>query len=311
VVGERQRVRVDGRELAVSSLDKVLYPATGTTKADVLRYYLGVAEVMLPHLAGRPVTLRRFPEGVAADSFYQKTCPEGRPGWIATVPLGREGREKVVQHCDLAEPAALAWAAQQGGLEIHVPMGRGPDPTVPTAVVFDLDPGPPADVLDCAWLALRMREAFDHLGLVAVPKTSGGKGLQLYVPVNRPDTTYEQTRAFSHALALTFERLHPDRVVSVQTKALRPGKVLIDWSQNHLTKTTVCAYSLRGRERPTVSTPLTWEEVEAADAAGDAERLRCEYEDVLTRVAAHGDRFATVATEVQSLPPLQPPADRS
>jgi bifunctional non-homologous end joining protein LigD len=310
VVGERQRVRVAGRELAVSSLDKVLYPATGTTKADVLRYYLGVAEVMLPHLDGRPVTLRRFPEGVQGGSFYQKTCPDGRPGWIATVPLGREGREKVVQHCDLAEPAALAWAAQQGGLEIHVPMGRAPDPMVPTAVVFDLDPGAPADVLDCAWLALRIREAFDHLGLHAVPKTSGGKGLQLYVPVNRPDTTYEQTRAFSHALALTFERLHPDRVVSQQRKTLRPGKVLIDWSQNHLTKTTVCAYSLRGGEYPTVSTPLTWDEVAEADAAGDAGTLRFEYEDVLTRVTEHGDRFAPVATEVQTLPPLKPPPDR-
>jgi bifunctional non-homologous end joining protein LigD len=311
VVGERQRVRVDGRELAVTSLDKVLYPATGTTKADVLRYYLGVAEVMLPHLAGRPVTLRRFPEGVAAESFYQKTCPEGRPGWLTTVPLGREGRDKVVQHCDLAEPAALAWAAQQGGLEIHVPMGRAPDATVPTAVVFDLDPGAPADLRDCAWLALRIREAFDHLGLQAVPKTSGGKGLQVYVPVNRPDTTYEQTRAFSHALALTFERLHPDRVVSQQRKTLRPGKVLIDWSQNHLTKTTVCAYSLRGRERPTVSTPLTWDEVAAADTAGDAAALRFEYEDVLARIAADGDRFAAVATEVQALPPLKPPAART
>jgi bifunctional non-homologous end joining protein LigD len=311
VVGERQRARVAGRELAVSSLDKVLYPATGTTKADVLRYYLGVAEVMLPHVAGRPVTLRRFPEGVAGESFYQKTCPDSRPGWISTVPLGREGREKVVQHCDLAEPAALAWAAQQGGLEIHVPMGRTPDPTVPTAVVFDLDPGAPADMLDCAWLALRIREAFDHLGLLALPKTSGGKGLQLYVPVNRPDTTYEQTRAFSHALALTLERLHPDRVVSQQKKTLRAGKVLIDWSQNHLTKTTVGAYSLRGREHPTVSTPLTWDEVAAADAAGDAGALRFGYEEVLARVAEHGDRFAAVATEQQSLPPLKPPADRS
>jgi bifunctional non-homologous end joining protein LigD len=311
VVGQRQRVRVAGRELAVSSLDKVLYPATGTTKADVLRYYLGVAEVMLPHLAGRPVTLRRFPEGVDGESFYQKTCPDGRPAWVTTVPLGREGREKVVAHCDLAEPAALAWAAQQGGLEIHVPMGRAPDPAVPTAVVFDLDPGAPAGVLDCAWLALRMREAFDHLGLQAVPKTSGGKGLQLYVPVNRPDTTYEQTRGFSHTLALTFERLHPDRVVSQQKKTLRPGKVLIDWSQNHLTKTTVCAYSLRGREHPTVSTPLTWDEVATAASAGDAAALRFAYEDVLARVAEHGDRFAAVATEVQTLPPLTPPPEGS
>jgi bifunctional non-homologous end joining protein LigD len=306
-VRERQRVRVAGRELAVSSLDKVLYPATGTTKADVLHYYLGVADVMLPHLAGRPVTLRRFPEGVTGEAFYQKTCPEGRPAWLATVPLGREGRDKVVAHCDLAEPAALAWAANLGGLELHVPMGRAPDPAVPTAVVLDLDPGAPADVLDCAWLALRIRAALDHLGLSAVPKTSGGKGLQVYVPVNRPDTTYARTRAFSHALAVTLERLHPDRVVSQQRKTLRPGKVLIDWSQNHLTKTTVCAYSLRGRERPTVSTPLTWDEVAAAEAAGDARALHVEYDEVLRRVGEHGDRFAAVASQVQSLPDLTVP----
>lgn len=301
---QRQRVQVGGRELAVSNLDKVLYPATGTTKADVLRYYLGVAEVMLPHLAGRPVTLRRWPDGVGGEPFYQKHCPSHRPDWMGTVTLRGEKRGRGVEHCDLSEPAALAWIANLGGLELHVPMGRAPDPAAPTAVVFDLDPGAPADLVDCAWLALRLREVFDRLGLAAVPKTSGGKGLQVYVPLNDPDVTYDHTRAFSQAVGGLLEARHPDRVLITQTRSLRPGKVLVDWTQNHLTKTTVCAYSLRGQPRPSASTPLTWSEVEAADAAGDASQLRFELDDVLARVTADGDHFAAVATERQELPAL-------
>jgi bifunctional non-homologous end joining protein LigD len=311
-VDRRQRVLVGGRQLAVSSLDKVLYPATATTKADVLRYYLEVAEVMLPHLAGRPVTMRRFPEGVHGESFYQKHCPGTRPSWIGVVELPRGERhadEDAVVHCDLREPAALAWAANLGALELHVPMGRAPDPSIPTAVVFDLDPGAPADRLDCAWLALRLREALDHLGLLAVPKTSGGKGLQVYVPLNRPDVSFERSRTFSHALAATLERVHPDRIVTTQTRALRAGKVLIDWTQNQRTKTTVCAYSLRGRERPSVSTPLSWEELERADADRDGAQLRFEMDAVLERVATHGDRFAAVARAEQDLPELAAPGD--
>jgi bifunctional non-homologous end joining protein LigD len=305
--GQRQQVQVGGRALSVSNLDKVLYPATGTTKADVLRYYLGVAEVLVPHLAGRPVTMRRYPDGVDGEAFYQKRCPDHRPDWMATVTLGREGREKVVDHCDLGDVAAVAWAANLGALELHVPMGRAPDPGVPTAVVFDLDPGAPADVLDCAWLALRLREALDHLGLEAWVKSSGGKGLQVYVPINTADATHRRTRDFAHALARTLEELHPERIVTTQTKKQRTGKVLIDWSQNHLTKTTVCAYSLRGRERPTVSTPLTWDEVVAADADGDGDALRFEDAEVVARVGEHGDLFAPVLTLEQPLPTLRMP----
>jgi bifunctional non-homologous end joining protein LigD len=311
-VDRRQRVRVGRRELDVSSLDKVLFPATATTKADVLRYYLEIAEVMLPHLAGRPVTMRRFPDGVDGESFYQKHCPEARPSWIGGIEVPRgelHADDGPVVHCDLREPAALAWAANLGALELHVPMGRAPDPSVPTAVVFDLDPGAPADLLDCAWLALRLRAALDHLGLLAVAKTSGGKGLQVYVPLNRPDTSFERTRAFSHALATTLERVHPDRIVTAQARTLRTAKVLIDWTQNQRTKTTVCAYSLRGRERPSVSTPLTWEEVERADADRDGAQLRFEMDAVLERVATHGDRFAAVARTEQELPELAAPDD--
>ena len=299
---QRQQVQIAGRSLTVSNLDKILYPATGTTKAEVLRYYLAVADVMLPHLERRPVTLRRYPDGVGAEGFFQKQCPDHRPDWLRTMHLNRE-RAGEEEYCDLGEVAALAWAANLGALELHVPMGRAPDPTVPTAVVFDLDPGAPAGILECAWLALRIREALEHLDLAAVPKTSGGKGLQLYVPVNRPDATYEQTRGFAHSLARTLEQLHPDRVVTTQAKAVRAGKVLIDWYQNHLTKTTVCAYSLRGRDRPTVSTPLDWREVEAG--ADDGDLLRFEFEEVVARVERRGDLFAPVARTSQALPRLR------
>ncbi|WP_211262433.1 non-homologous end-joining DNA ligase [Nitriliruptor alkaliphilus] len=301
MAGTRTTVRVGERELSVSNLDKVLYPATGTTKAEVLRYYVDVAEVMLPHLAARPVTLKRFPDGVEAEGFFEKRCPSHAPDWLGTVQLGREGREKVVDHCDLAEVAALAWAANLGALELHVTMGAAPDTTVPTAVVFDLDPGAPADVRTCAEVALRIREVLDGLGLTAVAKTSGSKGLQVYVPLHDPSMTYARTRAFSEAVARLLEDRHPDLVVSKQTKTLRPGKVLIDWYQNHLTKTTVCAYSLRARPRPTVSTPLTWDEV--GDAVGAEEgALVHDLDSVRERVAEHGDLFGEVATLEQDLP---------
>jgi bifunctional non-homologous end joining protein LigD len=303
VASSRTTVRVGERELSVSNLDKVLYPATGTTKAEVLRYYVDVAEVMLPHVAGRPVTMKRFPDGVNEQGFFEKRCPSHAPDWLGTVQLGREGREKVVDHCDLAEVAAIAWAANMGSLELHVTMGAAPDTTVPTAVVFDLDPGAPADVRTCAEVALRLREVFDGLGLASWAKTSGSKGLQVYVPVHDPALTYDRTRDFSQAVAQLLETRHPDLIVSKQLKTLRPGKVLIDWYQNHLTKTTVAAYSLRARPRPTVSTPVTWHEVEAAVGAA-AGALVFDLDDVRARVGEHGDLFAEVATRHQELPPL-------
>lgn len=301
MAGSRTTVRVGERELSVSNLDKVLYPGTGTTKAEVLRYYVDVAEVMLPHLAQRPVTLKRFPDGVESEGFFEKRCPPHAPDWIGRVELGREGREKVVGHCDLAEVAALAWAANLGALELHVTMGAAPDTTVPTAVVFDLDPGAPADVRTCAEVALLVREVLDGLGLTSVAKTSGSKGLQLYVPLNDPAMTYDRTRGFSQAVATLLESRHPELVVAKQDKKLRPGKVLIDWYQNHLTKTTVCAYSLRARPRPTASTPLLWAEVEAAVDADEGVLVH-DLDQVRERVAEHGDLFAPVVTLQQELP---------
>jgi bifunctional non-homologous end joining protein LigD len=306
----RTTVQVGDRQLSVSNLDKVLWPATGTTKAELLRYVVEIAPVMLPHLAHRPVTLKRYPDGVEGQSFFEKRCPSHRPDWVATTWLPKRGpgtsgsRDEVIEHCDLADVASLVWAANLAALELHVPMGRAPDPTVPRAVVFDLDPGAPADVVTCAEVALRLREVFDRLSLTAVPKTSGGKGLQVYVPVNHDGVSYDDTRGFSQQLAQLLERVHPELIVSTQTKTERVGKVLIDWYQNHLTKTTVCVYSPRARERPTVSTPVTWDEVDEAASRQDAARLRFELGDVLERVRDRGDLFAPVAALEQELPRL-------
>lgn len=260
---------------------------------------------MLPHLAGRPVTLRRYPDGVEEEGFYQKRCPDHRPDWMGTITLGRPGKDTEVEHCDLADPAALAWVANLGALELHVPMGRSPDPLRPVAVVFDLDPGAPADVLDCAWLSLRIRDLLEELGLTSLVKTSGSKGLQVYLPIAEGSADYDATREFAQAVARGFERQHPDRVVSEQAKKLRAGKVLIDWTQNHAIKTTVCVYSPRARKRPTVSTPLDWSEVADALEHNDANRLIFEMDDVVARVREDGDRFAGVLNGTQTLPNLR------
>ncbi|GGI05472.1 DNA polymerase domain-containing protein [Egicoccus halophilus] len=330
---QRQTVEVPGtaadgtsvvRRLSVSNLGKVYWPQRGTTKAAFLNYLVAIAPAMLPHLAHRPVTFKRYPDGVEGQSFFEKRCPPHKPDWLATTTLPKRGtgrwgrpippeerrrprpgeREELVEHCDLADTAALVWAGNLGALELHVPMGRAPDPSTPRAVVFDLDPGAPADVITCAQVALRLREVFDRLSLTAVPKTSGGKGLQLYVPLNVEGVTYDDTSGFSQQIAQLLERVHPELVVSRQTKTERVGRVLIDWYQNTLTKTTVCVYSPRARERPTVSTPVTWDEVSDAADDGDPEALRFELDDVIARVEAQGDLFAPVARLQQELPTL-------
>jgi bifunctional non-homologous end joining protein LigD len=310
-VSERTTVQVGGRKLSVSNLDKVYWPATSTTKAELLRYVAAIAPAMLPHLAHRPVTLKRYPEGVDGQSFFEKRCPSHRPDWLGTTWLPKRGpgtsgsRDEVIEHCDLADVAAMVWAANLGALELHVPMARAPDPTIPRAVVFDLDPGAPADVVTCGEVALHLKEVFDRLSLTAVAKTSGGKGLQLYVPLNRDGVSYDDTRDFSREIAQLLERVHPELVVSTQTKTERVGKVLIDWYQNHLTKTTVCVYSPRARERPTVSTPVSWDEVDDAVRRQDAALLRFELDEVLDRVQQLGDLFAPVAELEQDLPKLR------
>jgi bifunctional non-homologous end joining protein LigD len=304
-VTERQQVRVAGRTLAVSNLDRVLYPASGTTKAEVLRYYLEVAEVLLPHLAGRPVTFRRFPDGVDAEGFFQKRCPPHRPDWMATLAVARSDPDEAIEHCALDDAAGLAWAANLAAIELHVPMGRSPDLDRPTAVVFDLDPGPGTGLLECAWLAVRIRDVLATLELRCVVKASGGKGLQVYLPVDPAVTTFDDSRAFAQTLARGLEGQHPDRVVTTQRRAAREGKILIDWTQNHRIKTTVCAYSLRAGSRPTVAAPLRWEEVELARDTGASDDLVFAPTSMPARIDELGDTFAAALEATQRLPTLR------
>jgi bifunctional non-homologous end joining protein LigD len=290
-------VQVGHRSLKLSNLDKVLWPEAGFTKGELIDYYARVAPVMLPHVAGRPITLRRFPNGVDAPSFFEKNCPSHRPPWIPTVRMGDNS------FCLLQEPAALVWVANLAAIELHPSLATGDDLERPTAIVFDLDPGPGADAVTCGRVALLLREALGSLSLTSLVKTSGSKGLQLYVPLNS-DVTYEQTKPFSLALAQVLERAYPDLVVTTQDKSVRPNKVLIDWSQNTSFKTTVAVYSVRARSRPTVSTPVSWEEVEAAVEAGDADSLVFDAPAVLERVDRLGDLMAPVLATKQALPRL-------
>ncbi len=296
--GAGAEVELEGRRLRLSNLPKVLYPETGFTKAEVLDYYIRIAPGLLPHLGGRPLTLKRYPNGVAEKFFYEKNSPSHRPGWVRTERIG-EVRYTV---CD--DLPTLVWVANLASLELHTSLSRAADTAHPTMLVFDLDPGAPADILECCEVALRLRELFDTLSLECFPKTSGSKGLQIYVPLNGGGAGYAQTKPFAKAVAELLERAHPELVVSRMSKALRPGKVLVDWSQNDRAKTTVCVYSLRARPEPTVSAPVTWDEVTAAHDAGDAALLSFRAGEVLERFAADGDLFAPVLALEQGLPAL-------
>ena len=238
-------------------------PKSGFTKGEVIDYYARIAPVLLTHLGDRGITMRRFPNGVDAGSFFEKRCPSHRPRWVQVAP-GPGDRGGAIDYCRLADEASIVWAANLAALELHAPMARGDDIETPTMVVFDLDPGAPADINDCAEVGLWIRDVLDGLGLQCFAKTSGSKGLQVYVPVNRPPLTHEQASGFALAVAQAMEKHHGDRVLSNMRKELRKGKVFIDWSQNSRHKTTICAYSLRARPEPTVSTPVTWDEVDAA-----------------------------------------------
>jgi bifunctional non-homologous end joining protein LigD len=296
-------VTVEGRELELSNLGKVLYPKTGFTKGELIDWYARIGEVLLPHLQGRPLTLKRYPEGVEGKHFYEKRCPGHRPDWVTTASIYSDRHKGEIDYCVVEDLPTLVWAANLANVELHTSLSRCADMERPTAMVFDLDPGAPADVVDCSQVALWLRGLFEQLGLECYPKTSGSKGMQLYVPLNG-DVTYDDTKPFAKAVAETLERKFPDRVVSQMSKLRRPGKVLIDWSQNDRHKTTVCVYSLRAKERPTVSTPLEWDEVEAALEAGDAEALVFDHAAVLERVEAKGDLFAPLLSEEQELPAI-------
>jgi bifunctional non-homologous end joining protein LigD len=301
-VANRSSIKIGNKRVAVSNLQKVLYPAAGFTKQDVIAYYVGVADAMLKHLKGRIVTLKRYPNGSQDMFFYEKNCPVHRPDWVNTANVPSANRTGGINYCLIEKKASLAWVAQIAALELHTSLAKAPKVERPTMMVFDLDPGPPADMIDCIRVALRMRDVLKRLGLESFPKTSGGKGLHFYVPLNTPRVTFDQTKSFARTVAELFEREDPERVVSSMKKSLRVNKVLIDWSQNDEHKTTVCPYSLRAKDRPTVSTPVTWKEVEAAFAARDPSMLVFEARDVLLRIRKRGDLFAPVLALKQKLP---------
>ncbi len=295
-------VRVAGRTLKVTNLDKVLYPEVGFAKRDVIDYYVAIAPAALAHLEHRPLTRVRFPNGVQDKSFFEKQCPSHRPDWVATTPVHLS--KKTVDFCVCEDLPTLVWLANLAALELHTPMHRADAQDTPTMMVFDLDPGPPATVVECCRVALWLQGMFENLGLQAFPKTSGSKGLQVYVPLNTAGVTYAETKGFARAVAELLEASEPDSVVARMSKDVRQGKVFIDHSQNDEHKTTVCVYSLRARDRPTVSTPLTWDEVRDCLDGGDPAQLVFDARQVVARFGEHGDLFAPVLSLVQSMPSL-------
>ena len=287
-------VTIEGRRLSLSNLEKVLYPKTGFTKAQVIDYYMRIAPVVLPHLRDRPLTLKRYPNGVDKPFFYEKNCPSHRPPWVKTATV--RGSEKQIDYCLIQDAATLAWAANLADLELHVPLHRWRNADRPDAIVFDLDPGPPADIEQCREVALLLKGMFDTLDLQSFAKTSGSKGMQVYLPLNSR-VSYEESKPFARAVAEALAAKKPKLVVSNMKKSLRAGKVLVDWSQNDPHKTTVCVYSLRAKEQPTVSMQLTWEEVRKGPVSFEAE-------EALRRVEKRGDLFAPLLSLEQKLPRL-------
>lgn len=301
--GPRTEVTIEGHTLSLSNLAKVLYPAVGFSKAQVIDYYSQIAPVMLPHTRGRPMTLKRYPNGVDQPFFFEKQCPSHAPEWVHTHAIWSGDTHRDTDYCLIDDLPTLVWVANLAALELHPLLSRAPEVGRPTAVVFDLDPGAPADVLDCGEVALAVRALMSHFDLQALVKTSGSKGLQVYLPLNTP-VTFGDTKKFALAVAQTLEHRMAGKVVSTMAKAVRADRVFVDWSQNDEHKTTVSVYSLRDRERPTVSTPLRWEELEEAVRARDRDRLVFTAPTVLERVKALGDLFAPANELEQTLPTL-------
>jgi bifunctional non-homologous end joining protein LigD len=297
---ERADLKVAGKIVPISNAKKIYYPAAGFTKGEVIAYYMQVAPVLLPHLKARPLTMKRYPNGVDAPFFYEKQCPRPRPAFVKTTRVARHHEAGHVEYCLVDNLPTLVWAANLGDLELHTFLAKAPHIHRPTSIVFDLDPGAPATAVECAQVALWLKGLFDQLGLESFVKSSGSKGLQLYVPLNTP-VTYEETSPFAKAVAQTLEQAHPELVVSDMKKALRRGKVLVDWSQNSETKTTVTVYSLRAKEKPFVSMPLEWSEVEKCLKQKKASLVFFEAEAALKRIEKKGDLFAPVLKLKQSL----------
>ena len=299
---KRLEVEIDGRRLSLSNLDKPMYPEAGFTKGHVIDYYTRVAPAVLGHLRDRPLTLKRYPNGVEGGHFYEKQCPSHAPEWVQTTRVdSSRARDGKIDFCLANDLPTLVWLANLADIELHTSLALAHDYSTPTVIAFDLDPGEPATIVECAEVALELRMIFEHLGMEAFPKTSGSKGMQVYVPLNTP-TSYDVTKPFAQGVAQVLERRHPELIVSEMRKDRRPGKVFIDWSQNDEHKTTVSVYSLRARDTPTVSTPVTWDEVDAVIRSRDPEDLSFTSDEVLERVAEHGDAFAPVLELEQELP---------
>ena len=296
----KSQLKIGGRTVDVSNLDKIFYPKTGFTKGQVIDYYINISPYLLPHLKGRPVTLKRYPDGVEGFFFYEKQIPASHPEWVKTANVKRKDGSEI-NYCVFDSLPVLVWAANLADLELHTFLHRAPAIETPTMVAFDLDPGSSADIVLCCKVGLWLKGLFSKLKLESYAKTSGSKGLQVFVPLNTR-VSYEKTKAFAHAVAETLEREFPETVVSKMQKHLRGGKVLVDWSQNDPHKTTVCVYSLRAKEHPTVSTPVTWDEVATALKKKNAKLLTFEVDDILKRVKKHGDLFAPVLKLKQRLP---------
>ena len=296
-------VEIDGKRLSLSNLEKDLYPSYGFTKAHILEYYRQIAKFILPHLQDRALTLKRYPEGVEQDFFFEKRCPAHHPPWVKTAEVRLEDKERMTV-CLVNDLETLMWVENLASLELHVPLARVASPEAPDAMVFDLDPGEPSSILDCARVALILRDLLIPLGLTSYVKTSGQKGLHVFVPLNHKETTFGDTKKFSKAVAAIMQKNYPDLVTAKMGKEYRHGKVFINWEQNDAKKTMICVYSLRAREKPFVSFPLAWKELENLAGPGDPEKLQVLYSEAVSRAEKHGDLFAEVLVKEQKLPLL-------
>jgi bifunctional non-homologous end joining protein LigD len=299
----RTFVEIAERRLPLSNLEKDLYPSYGFTKARILEYYRGIAPFILPHLKDRALTLKRYPEGVGKDFFFEKRCPAHRPDWVRTAEVPQDDGEPMT-FCLVNDLETLIWVGNLASLELHVPLARAGSPQTPDSMVFDLDPGEPANILHCARVALILRDLLSRMGLASYVKTSGQKGLHVFVPLNRIDATFEDTKTFSKAVAGIMRKHYPDLVTAKMAKQERKAKVFINWSQNDASKTMISVYSLRAREKPFASFPLGWEELEELAKIGDPEKMQVMHSEAVRRVEEKGDLFRDVLVKEQKLPHL-------
>jgi bifunctional non-homologous end joining protein LigD len=299
----RTFVKMAGRRFLLSNLEKDLYPSYGFTKARILEYYRSVALFILPYLRDRPVTLKRYPDGVEKDFFFEKRCPEHHPDWVKTAQISRDD-ENPIKYCLINDLETLIWVENLASLELHVSLARAEYPQTPDSMVFDLDPGDSASILDCSRIALILHDLLFQIGLMSYVKTSGRKGLHVYVPLNNKETTFEETKKFSKTVAGIMQKHYPDLVTSKMAKPERKGKVFINWSQNDASKTMICVYSLRAQEKPFVSFPLGWRELENLYDQHEVQKFQIVHSEALSRIARLGDLFEEVLVKEQKLPHL-------